>query len=102
MKIFVANLSPRTTGEDLNRAFCIYGEVNSAKVIFDKVTGNSKRYGFIEMPNDDEAAKAIEALNESNLDENCIVAKISIPTGDSEPKASKSMNFDVKFDRDIM
>ena len=49
MNIFVAKLSGNTTSEDLKDLFEEYGEVSSAKVIFDRETGNSKRFGFVEM-----------------------------------------------------
>ncbi|NPA35268.1 MAG: RNA-binding protein [Chlorobi bacterium] len=78
MNIFIARLSSRTTGEDLQNAFSRFGEVISAKVIFDRETGNSKRYGFVEM--DDAAGReAIEELNDSELDGSRIVVKEARP-----------------------
>ncbi|MCB0805478.1 MAG: RNA-binding protein [Bacteroidales bacterium] len=82
MNIFVAKLGPNTTNEDLHEIFSNYGEVVSAKVIMDRDTGQSKRYGFVEMANDDEGYSAIQGLNESELDDNRIVVK------KSEPRAS--------------
>jgi len=78
MNIFIAKLSSRTTGEDLQKVFSQYGEVTSAKVIFDRDTGNSKRYGFVEM-DDAGGAEAIENLNDSELDGSRIVVKRSEP-----------------------
>jgi len=52
MNIFIAKLSSSTTGDDLKTLFEQFGEVDSAKVIFDRETGHSKRYGFVEMPNE--------------------------------------------------
>lgn len=75
MNIFVASLNFKTQKEDLEKAFSQYGEVTSAKVITDRDTGRSKGFGFVEMPNDDEANKAIAALNESELDGRTIVVK---------------------------
>ena len=75
MNLFVAKLSPNTTGEDLQEMFAAYGEVTSAKIIMDKETGNSKGYGFVEMQNDDEAKAAIAALNASEVDGKEIVVK---------------------------
>jgi len=80
MNIFVANLNPHTTGDELNKLFSAYGSVTSAKIIYDKETGNSKRYGFVEMSNDDEAKQAIAALHESHLNENVITVRESIPS----------------------
>ncbi len=78
MNIFIARLSSRTTGEDLQQVFSQFGEVTSAKVIFDRETGNSKRYGFVEM-DDEGGAQAIEKLNDSELDGSRIVVKRSEP-----------------------
>ncbi len=63
MNIFVGNLSYQLHEEDLEALFAEYGEVASAKIIIDKFTGRSKGFGFIEMPNDEEASQAIEQLN---------------------------------------
>lgn len=75
MNIFVAKLNFKTRKEDLEKAFSQYGQVSSAKVITDRDTGRSKGFGFVEMPNDEEANKAIAALNESELDGRTIVVK---------------------------
>jgi RNA recognition motif-containing protein len=89
MNVFVAKLSPATTGQDLETLFGVYGEIVSAKVIFDRDTGNSKGYGFVEMKNDDEARTAIEALNESELDGNQIVVKEAIPREERSERPHK-------------
>ncbi len=75
MNIFVAKLAYETTSEDLKELFEQYGNVSSAKVIFDRESGRSKGFGFVEMDNDDEARSAINALNESDLDGREIVVK---------------------------
>jgi RNA recognition motif-containing protein len=79
MNIFVAKLNFKTRKEDLEAAFAKYGQVTSAKIVRDKETGRSKGYGFIEMPNDDEANNAIAALNEKELDERVLVVKPANP-----------------------
>ncbi|MBR6278968.1 MAG: hypothetical protein IKR41_09485 [Bacteroidales bacterium] len=63
MNIYIANLSHNVTDEDLKDLFSTYGTINSVKVIIDKETGESKGFGFVEMPNDEEGMKAIEDLN---------------------------------------
>lgn len=83
MNIFVAKLNFNTQSEDLQEVFEAYGEVDSAKVIMDKFTGKSRGFGFVEMPNDDEALAAIEALNETDLDGNIIVVKKAEPRGEN-------------------
>lgn len=89
MNVFVAKLSPTTTGQDLEALFGVYGEIVSAKVIFDKETGNSKGYGFVEMKNDNEALAAIEALNESEVNGKQIVVKEAKPREEYAPRAPR-------------
>lgn len=67
MNLYVGNLSYQTMDDDLHNAFAAYGEVSSAKIIMDRETGRSKGFGFVEMPNDDEAKAAIKALDNSDL-----------------------------------
>lgn len=75
MKIFVAKLNFNTHSDELRSAFEQFGEVSSAAVVTDQETGNSKGFAFVEMPNDDEAWYAIEALDNSDFDGNTIVVK---------------------------
>jgi RNA recognition motif-containing protein len=82
MNIFVAKLSSRTKGEDLEQLFSKFGDVSSAKVVIDRQTGFSKRYGFVEMPDDQAAYEAIEKLNDTELDGSQIVVKMSMPRAD--------------------
>jgi len=79
MNIFAAKLSFDTQSEDLREAFEEFGEVSSANVIMDKFTGKSKGFGFVEMPDDDNARKAISELNDSSLDGRTIVVKKAEP-----------------------
>jgi RNA recognition motif-containing protein len=65
MNIFISGLSFKATDEDLKQVFLAYGEVSSAKIITDRGTRRSKGYGFVEMPSDADANKAINALNGS-------------------------------------
>lgn len=68
MNIFVSNLSFKVVDEDLRNLFEEYGEVQSAKVIIDRETGRSKGFGFVEMPDDEAAKKAIEELHQAEYD----------------------------------
>ena len=79
MNIFVAKLNFKTKREDLEKAFAVYGQVTSAKIVSNKDTGRSKGYGFIEMPHNDEANRAIEGLNNSQLDGREIIVKLANP-----------------------
>ncbi|MEM6629990.1 MAG: RNA-binding protein [Bacteroidota bacterium] len=83
MNIFVARLNYATVEDSLREEFEKYGEVSSAKIILDKFTGKSKGYGFIEMPNDDEAREAISQLNDQEFDGRVIVVK------EAEPRESR-------------
>ncbi|NLB66284.1 MAG: RNA-binding protein [Lentisphaerae bacterium] len=67
MKIYVGNLSFRANDEDLLAAFEPFGEVVSARVIKDKESGRSRGFGFVEMPNADEANAAIDKLNNTEI-----------------------------------
>jgi len=79
MNIFVAKLNFDTQSDELRDAFQAYGTVSSANVIMDKVTGRSKGFGFVEMENDEDAMKAINGLNETELDGRTIVVKKAEP-----------------------
>jgi len=64
----VGNLPFRSTEGDLERLFGEYGAVDSAAVITDRDTGRSRGFGFVEMSSDDEARRAIEELDGSDMD----------------------------------
>ncbi len=82
MNIFVASINFRTEESNLREVFENFGEVSSVKIVTDYETGRSKGFGFVEMPNDDEALRAIESLNESELDGREIVVKKAKPRND--------------------
>lgn len=67
MNIYVGNLSYNATDEDLLGAFQAHGNVESANVIKDSYDGRSRGFGFVEMPQDDEAKAAIQALDGSEF-----------------------------------
>ena len=67
MNIYVGNLSWQMTDEDLRTLFEQYGSVTSAKIVKDKVSGRSKGFGFVEMPDDTEAQNALSSLYESEV-----------------------------------
>ena len=68
MDIYVGNLAYQTNDESLRSAFAAYGEVASARVVSDRMTGRSKGFGFVEMPDRTQAQAAIDALNGKELD----------------------------------
>jgi hypothetical protein len=67
MNIYVGNLSFSVAEADLRDAFAAYGAVSTSSIIKDKFSGESRGFGFVEMPNKEEADKAIAALNGKDL-----------------------------------
>jgi RNA recognition motif-containing protein len=79
MNIYVGNLSWNLKDQDLSNLFASHGEVSSAKIVTDKFTNRSKGFGFVEMPNGDQAQAAIAALNGTEVDGRNIVVNESRP-----------------------
>lgn len=73
MNIFCGSLPFRLQESELKEFFEEYGEVSAARIITDKFSGRSKGFGFVEMPNDDQAKKAIEELDGAEVDGRTIV-----------------------------
>lgn len=67
MNIFISNLNYNTVESELEALFQNYGDVESAKIITDRDTGRSRGFGFVEMPNEEDGAKAIEELNQNEF-----------------------------------
>lgn len=88
MNIFVGSLPFRLEETELRELFEEYGEVVSAKIITDKFSGRSKGFGFVEMPNDEEAQRAIDGLNNSEVGGRTIVVNKSEEKKDSDRKRS--------------
>lgn len=68
MNIYVSNLSFNVQDEDLREFFAPYGEITSAKVINDKLTGKSRGFGFVEMSDQAASLKAIAELDGATVD----------------------------------
>ncbi len=79
MNIYVSNLSFNVVDEDLMDFFTEYGQVVSAKVILDKYTGTSRGFGFVEMPNEQQALKAIEELDGGIVEGRTISVTVAKP-----------------------
>lgn len=62
IEIYVGNLSYDVTDEVLNKEFAAFGKVNSARIVINRYNGKSKGFGFVQMPNRDEAEAAVKAL----------------------------------------
>ena len=72
MNIYVGNLSPDTTEDDLRQTFEVFGQVISVKILKDRITGKSNGFGFVGMPDLDEGQTAISELNGKNMKGNAI------------------------------
>ncbi len=83
-KLFVGGLSWDTTEDTLRNHFAQAGQVASAQVITDKFTGRSRGFGFVEMANPDDAQKAIQELNGTQLDGRSIVVNEAKPMAPRE------------------
>jgi len=79
MNIYIANLSYGINSADLKEFFQEHGEVSSANVITDKMTGKSRGFGFVEMPNEAEALKAIKELNGVEYDGKVVTVNTAKP-----------------------
>jgi len=78
-KIYVGGLPYQTDEGQLAQIFAEYGEVSSSKIINDRDTGRSKGFGFVEMPNDAEAKKAIAELHQAELEGRSITVNEARP-----------------------
>ncbi len=79
MNIYAGNLPHEVTKEFLQEAFEEYGTVSSVNLVKDRFSGQSKGFGFIEMPSDDEAKAAIEALNGADINGRTIKVNEALP-----------------------
>lgn len=86
MKIYVGNLSYRTTENDLREKFEMHDNVNTVDIITDRETGRSKGFGFVEMNDNDEANEAINALNGYDL------AERTLNVNEARPREERSGN----------
>ncbi len=85
-RIYIGNLNFKTSEENLVEKFSQFGEVTSATIIKDKTSGLSKGFGFVEMPNDDDAEKAISGLKGKDIDGR----KVRVSVAEDKPKRQLS------------
>jgi RNA recognition motif-containing protein len=79
MNIYASNLDIHLESEDLKKLFTPYGEVGSAEIVKDVFTDQSRGFGFVEMPNQEEAEQAIAALDKSDSNGRIISVKQAEP-----------------------
>ena len=95
-KLYVGGISYSTNDGGLKDAFAQVGEVTSATIIMDKMTGRSKGFGFVEMANDADADAAIAKWNGQELDGRKLTVNEARPM---EPRAPRTGGFDRNNDR---
>ncbi len=81
-KLYVGSIAYQTTDDGLRQAFSAFGNVTSASVIMDKMTGRSKGFGFVEMSTAEEAQAAIQGLDGKELDGRTIRVNVAQPKED--------------------
>jgi RNA recognition motif-containing protein len=79
MNIYISNLGDKVTDASLEAIFSSHGQVSSSRVILDGFTGYSRGFGFVEMPDDSEAALAIAKVNGTVIDGRAIEVKEAKP-----------------------
>lgn len=89
-KLYVGNLSFRVTSEDLQEYFTAAGEVESANVVFDRETGRSRGFGFVEMASEDAANAAIAQFNGQEYDGRNMVVNEARPREDRGNSSGRS------------
>lgn len=82
VNIYVGNLSYNTTEDDLKSMFEAHGKVDRASLAMDRATGRARGFGFVEMPNDEEARSAIGALNDLEKEGRKMQVNIAKPKAD--------------------
>jgi RNA recognition motif-containing protein len=93
MNIYVGNLAYSVTEDELRDVFAAYGEISTVSLITDKFSGQSKGFGFVEMPNNSEADTAIKALNETSLKGRNIKVNQAKPRGDRPQRGGGGRRF---------
>lgn len=85
-KLYVGGLPYTTTDAELRDAFAQAGAVEAASIVMDKMTGRSRGFGFVTMPNDAEADKAIETMNGADLGGRTITVNEARPLTERPPR----------------
>ena len=93
MNIYVGNLSYSVKEDDLRTLFAEFGEIESVKIISDGFSGQSKGFGFVEMPSNSEADQAIKALNGKMINERNIKVNPADPGGKRSKRLSRRKRF---------
>jgi RNA recognition motif-containing protein len=89
MNLYVGNLNWQTTEADLQTAFEAFGQVSAVTIIKDKYTGQSRGFGFVEMPDDTEGQAAIDGLNGKEIDGRTLRIDLARPRDDSRDRGDR-------------
>jgi RNA recognition motif-containing protein len=87
MNIYIGNLPYGTSEDELKELFQTHGEVGSVRIITDRETGRSKGFAFVEMPNNDEAQKVLDTLNNTEFNGR------NLRVNEARPREQRSNNF---------
>src|SRR5262245_12993603 len=90
MNIFVGNLSCATTADDVEQLFAPYGTVERVQIATDRMTGRSRGFGFVEMPNSTEAQAAITDLHGASLGRRTLTVSEARPREERRPRDDRS------------
>ncbi len=93
MNIYVSNLSFNVQDEDLREFFAPFGEVTSAKIIMDKITNQSRGFGFVEMPDEAASKKAIAELDGATVENRTIKVNEARPKEARPARNDSGRNF---------
>jgi RNA recognition motif-containing protein len=85
-KLYVGNLPYGVNDGSLQEMFAEFGEISEAKVITDKFSGRSKGFGFVTFANDDDAAKAVEAMNAKEIEGRALNVNVARPMAPREDR----------------
>ncbi len=88
-RLYVGNLPWSVDDQKLEEMFSAHGAVSSAKVITDKYTRRSKGFGFVEFDNDEDADKAIKALNETEVEGRKMIVNVARPMEERAPREDR-------------
>ena len=89
--LFVGNFSWNLGEEDMRELFASYGELEEVKLIMDRMTGRSKGFGFVKFVNEEDAAKALEELNDKEVDGREIKVTVARPR-EERPRREENNN----------
>jgi RNA recognition motif-containing protein len=87
-KLYIGNLPYTTTDAELKDMFAVAGAIESANVISDKMTGRSRGFGFVTMPNDEEALKAVDMFNGKDVGGRKLTVNEARPMTEKPPRRS--------------